>query len=405
MNSEELLKSISGLLNKHKDFLNDNPEIFFAIENRLFKAIDEEDEDYSDDYEDQEDGYGEDAYDDMFDEMPSEDSEYDPVTEYQDIDEDDDAAKFIAEAEAAKKPAPPSEPDKEIPVKEEKKVSSSGYRNWEPKSDYKPDHKAKIDQLVSEGWSPREAERLVGQHEQGGDPRHSKIRPSEPSAKMLEAVKGHALEYLKRAERSASENADPRKNPVKYANAQNRKAHEEAHAKFSKEFADFKNSEEVKNLRGRDRHNAIKEFKSKFEQENPDYKEKAIGVAAQTAGTYHKAGQERAAHLSEGEQAIAQAGMKGAGSTSGEYSSAASGGDEGMTSQGAMQSAGGTQGESGGYSSGTIKDPSLHIAEQYPEYAAHLKEKHTKLHGALNPEQSSRLKAVQSIKVRKKGDI
>ena len=226
---------------------------------------------------------------------------------------------------------------------------------------------------------------------------------------MLESVKPHALEYLKRADRSSSENADPRKNPVKYANAQNRKAHEDAHAKFNQEFANFKNSDEIKDLRGRDRHNAIKEFKTKFEQENPDYKEKAIGAAAQTAGSYDEAGQERAAHLIEGEQAIAQAGMKNTGSTSGEYSTAAAGGED-ATSQGAMQSVGGVQGESGGYLAGTIKDPSLHIAEQYPEYAAHLREKHAKLQGALNPDQAARLKAVGStnkvnVKIRKKGEI
>ena len=45
MNSEELLKSISATLNKHKDFLNSNPEMFKAIEYRLFKAIDDEHED------------------------------------------------------------------------------------------------------------------------------------------------------------------------------------------------------------------------------------------------------------------------------------------------------------------------------------------------------------------------
>ena len=48
MNSEELLKSISSILKKHKDFLNDNPEIFYTIEDRLYKAVDDE-------YDDEED--------------------------------------------------------------------------------------------------------------------------------------------------------------------------------------------------------------------------------------------------------------------------------------------------------------------------------------------------------------
>ena len=80
MNSEELLKSISSLLNKHKDFLNDNPEMFFAIEDRLMKAIDDEDDEYSssdyqtDNGDQEDDGYGESEYSNLFDETPSEEA-------------------------------------------------------------------------------------------------------------------------------------------------------------------------------------------------------------------------------------------------------------------------------------------------------------------------------------------
>ena len=78
MNSEELLKSISATLKKHEEFLNNNPEMFNAIEYRLFKAIDDEYEDEG--YDDE--GFGEDEFSGMFDDKP-EDENYDKDTKSQ----------------------------------------------------------------------------------------------------------------------------------------------------------------------------------------------------------------------------------------------------------------------------------------------------------------------------------
>jgi hypothetical protein len=61
MKVEKLLKDINGLLKKHENFLNNNPELFFVIEDRLLKAIDDEDQPEGDEnYRDPEDYYNQD---------------------------------------------------------------------------------------------------------------------------------------------------------------------------------------------------------------------------------------------------------------------------------------------------------------------------------------------------------
>ena len=117
MKTEALLKSISNLLKKHESFLNNNPEFFHAIENRLLKALDdEEDSDYDwansgkDAGEDEEE-YGSGYGDDLFDDVPSDDRkrkikydaegngvEVDDDEEDGDIGEDgDEASKWLAQ--------------------------------------------------------------------------------------------------------------------------------------------------------------------------------------------------------------------------------------------------------------------------------------------------------------------
>ena len=69
MRAEELLKNISEMLKKHEDFLNSNPEIFYAIEDRLYKAVgDDEYDPYAD--EDDSEFYSSNYGDQFFDEAP-----------------------------------------------------------------------------------------------------------------------------------------------------------------------------------------------------------------------------------------------------------------------------------------------------------------------------------------------
>ena len=215
MKAEELLKNIKGLLNKHADFLNNNPEIFFAIEDRLFKAIDpedEEDEDYrdkrlsSDDYGAEDEDYNDLGFDDPENEDYSNDEDADYVSGDGEDEEDSDAERWLRENDpnyvSDEDESPSSEenswqadevPEDDVePVKQPEKTpekkSSSRMVDWKARDKYEPHHDAAIKEHIKAGYSPREAERLAGAHQAPTnfyDALRGSTRPSEPSAKML----------------------------------------------------------------------------------------------------------------------------------------------------------------------------------------------------------------------------
>lgn len=415
MNKEELLKNISGLLKKNETFFNSNPEFFYAVQDRLLKAIDYEDyQAEPQDEEDESSNYGEDMFDKPQSDEDSEDEDYqyvNPADEDGDGEvEDDEAAKWLAEhGEEApendeenyiKDDEQQTHADEDIPVQkkpEEKKTSNSGYGSWKPKDEYKPEHDAKIKEHLKNGYSHREAERLAGAHDAPPDfysALKSKVKPSQPSPKMLEHLKGLVAPWLQNYEKVIGENAEATKNPQKHAAAKVLAAHEATHGDFTKEYDKFLGSDEIKGLKGRERMQAINSWKQKFHEANPDYKEKSI-AAADTGKVYNEANQARKQHLEESKQAILGAGKSSGDDEgmSGEYSQAASGDISGMRGQAAAQLVGGEQGESG-YSSNVVKDPAMAFAEKHPEYVKSLQ---TKLQSGLKPEQAQRLSAVKSI--------
>lgn len=388
MNAQELLKSINDLLKKNEQFLIDHPEAFKLIEDRLYKAVyDPNDEMDDEEFYGQEDDLG------LLDDVPEDDY----YTDEGDDAEGDDADQWLQEQEAKPEVEAPVEESAQEEKPKEKKVSNSGYRNWQPKDKYEEKHQILIDQHMADGYSHREAERLVGLNEIPVDPYKHKIKPSQPSDKMLSQMKGLAGDWLRNAERKIGESAEAKKNPIKHATSKALSAHEDAHGNFKTAYDDFLSSDNVKELRGRDRAKAIRDFKSKYNEDNPEHREGAI-AAADTGKIYGSAMDERKQHIKEGEQSIIDAGKSGGEmSTVGEFSAGASGNMDNMTAQGAAQMAGGAQ-EEGGYTSGTVKDPAMHFAESNPEYVKSLKDK---LASKLKPEQSERLSAITSI--RKKG--
>lgn len=430
MNAEQLLKSISELLKKNEDFLNQNPELFHVIEDRLFKAIDYEDY-QPEDYDDPEDYYN-DAYDnselsDLFDDIPEDDIDEDMDGEI----DDDEAAKWLKENDDAIQNGEDVDGDGDLDInfdhrndeysaddegdgglgfgpdeseqpKEKAKVSRSGYREWAPKDKYEDAHQAAIDKLMGEGWSHREAERMAGAHDQVNsfeDALRSKVKPTQPSDKMLSTMKGLAGNWLREAERKMSASADARKNPVKAASAKTLTAHDDAHGEFKNAYDQFLQSDDLKGLKGRERHKAIRAFKEKWNAENPEHRENAI-AAADSGKAYTEADQARAERLLEGHQALQDVGkVGGEASSAGEFSTAASGGLEGMTNQGAAQMAGGTQDE-GGYTTGTVKDPAAVFNEQHKDYLnSQARQKSIdRLKSKLSPEQAERFSTLSGIK-------
>lgn len=423
MNAEDLLKSISELIKKNEQFFIDNPEVFSIIEQRLHKAIDYED--YEPEEDDEEDFYN-DAYDesgisDLFDNIPEEDIDEDMDGEI----ESDEAAQWLRENDAAVSDAEaqdidgdgdvdlPEQTQQEIAQVDKQtdkpKVSRSGYREWAARDKYEDHHQQAIEKLMAEGWSHREAERMAGAHDSPTDFQSAlkhKIKPSQPSERMLQEMRSLAGDWLRNAERKIGELADARKNPIKHASAKALTAHEDVHGDFHRAYNEFLNSDDVKELRGRERHKAIRAFKDKWHTENPDLRERAI-AAADTGKKFKEAEQARAQHLLEGHEAVQDVGKldPNAGSA-GEFSSAASGASGGkMTSQGAAQMAGGSK-EEGGYTSGVAKDPAMVFAEGHKDYLSSEARKKSidNLKSKLSPEQLQRFSALKGLKKSKEGE-
>ena len=393
---EEVLKNISELLKKHEDYLNNNPEVFHMIEDRLFKAIDYENW-QGEKPEDDEESYGEGYGDDLFD-RPSEgeDKDFEPTDEGKDdadqwLQANDPVPEDVAdinEAEAQTKAVEPAPPKR-----------SSRYLDWKPKGEYSDEHNATMEEHRKAGYSDREAERMSGAHDAPTDfysaLKHT-TNPSEPSPKMLEDMKSLSHEWLRNADLKTMAAAEADVNPIKHASGKSIAAHDEAHKDFADEYHQFMHSDEVKGLKGRERHKAIKEWKANYHEANPEHRENVI-AAAESGKVLGSATEARKQRREEGTQALLEAGMAPGEIPSG-YSAAVSEAEGVKGTQAAAQMVGGEKGEAG-YTASIKRDPAAVFAERNPEYIKSLK---GKLSEKLNPEQTQRMAGVDSFK--KKGN-
>jgi hypothetical protein len=423
MKVEKLLKDINGLLKKHEIFLNSNPEIFFAIEDRLLKAIDDEDEQEGDEnYKDPDDFYNdEDNFEsDLLDkpdedEVPEDDEDAEYATAGADEDEESEADKWLRENDPARAEAEqaetsstePSEdelPEMDLPAatpkKAEPKEKTSRMGEWKPQSQYAPHHEAAIKEHMANGYSHREAERLAGAHKAPTDfysALRSGTKPSEPSPKMLAQMKELSHGWLRNAERKAGESAEADVNPQKYASGKTLAAHDAAHKDFASDYEKFLGSDAVKGLTGRARNQAVNEWKSKWQEANPEHHDKAV-QAASSGKALAEAGDARKKRLQEGQASLLTAGFSSGEDNpmAGEFSSGAAGEAQGKTAAAQNVGAAQSEGDEGqGFSTNIKKDPHAVFAEKNPEYIKHLK---TKLASKMAPEQASRLTAIDSFK-------
>lgn len=399
MNKEELLKSISSLLKKHEDFLNENPDIFYSIEERFIKAVNDYDDGDEDpiftqledepDYYDDEQAYGEGGYgEELFG-----DPQQDQVDEYQD--EEDEADRWLREQEAKKEQQPETEAE---PVEQEQ---AKPIEQAQPKQEYSDEATSKIKEFLDQGYSEREAHRMSGVGRKSMsffDALKSKLDVSEPSPKMLEEMKSIAKNWLSDARKNTE--YDPKKNPILNASGKALQAHEDVHRDFSEAYNNFLNSEELKSMSRKERRQAIKDFKSKYHEENPDHRSRAAS-AADAGAAYSENSAARKQQLMDGLSAILTAGQVNVTDQPQGYSEQVAGAGGTMTSQAAAQMVGGEKGE-GGYQANIKKDPAMLFAEQNPEVVKQLKEK---LKGKLDPSQSQRMSAIDSIRSQSKKDI
>jgi hypothetical protein len=268
-------------------------------------------------------------------------------------DEEDEAAKWLAANENKAK---------------EKKVYS---KDWAPRTDYSPKEQAAIKQLMGDGYSHREAERLAGAHRGPKDYRsamNSGINPSMPSDKMMGHLKGLAKEWLDNARSYDLSEADEMKNPIKHAAGQMEQAHKGHTADYHKALSDFLSSDSVKNLGPRERHKATQAWKTQWKQENPEY-EKGLENVSAAQSKYADAAKNIETRNKEISSHIARGGVSEVPE---------------MSEQEALQHLGGGKTEAG-YTGTIVKDPLAAFAAKNPKY--------TKL---LNEEQMDRVKRVDS---------
>jgi hypothetical protein len=210
----------------------------------------------------------------------------------------------------------------------------------------------------------------------------SGVSPSMMSDKMMSDLKPLAKLWLEEADKKEKLSADPEVNPMKAAAGKMAQAHETQHADYSKAYNEFLNSDSVKGLKGKDRHQAIQKWKGEWKASNPEHEagHQAVSETQQAfkenKGAAKQSLQDKIAHITSGGQSMPTE----------------------MSANEAMQHLGGGKSEEG-YQGQIVSDPSASFAARNP-----------KLLAALKPEQQERLKAVDSaakslgkVRVRKGG--
>lgn len=253
-----------------------------------------------------------------------------------------------------------------------KKASGSDKytRDWQPNPSYTDKQKELIDQHMKDGYSHREAERLAGAHKTPSDfvsALKSGIAPSTMSERMMSQLKPLAREWIENADKQEKLRADPEKNTVKRQAGMMTQAHEKSTANFTKDYNNFLSSDEVKGLKGKDRHAAVTKWKADWKSANPEHNEGLAGVS----DVQNKFAFDQSKAREETKNKVSEVATGKAMPTD-------------MSEKEAMQHLGGGKTEEG-YAGTIVHDPSVGFAQRNPQLAASLK-----------PEQQERLNLVDS---------
>jgi hypothetical protein len=181
-------------------------------------------------------------------------------------------------------------------TREEILEKSSGYKEWEPQDGYDTEEQADaVQNLIEQGYTHREAEHMALDHPipPMDVALQHKIHPSQPSEKHLQKLKELAREYIANHDKHIKANAELEKNPMLHTEGKISQLHEDRTKHFSNAYHNFLNSDEVKNLQGRDHFKAVQAWKNKYHQEHPEYHQNLIQDSgtvkehAQKAQQYH----------------------------------------------------------------------------------------------------------------------
>lgn len=295
-----------------------------------------------------------------------------------DEEQSDDADAWLAENDPERQAQGETQSAPQEEVSAERDISPSGYSDWRP-GEYHQEHQAAIKDLMGQGYSHREAARIAGAHSEPisfQDALSHPVRPSEMSPKFLSELKELASHWITNADKHARLTADKEKNPMKYASGRMMQAHEEHTKDYNKAYSDFLNSDQVKGLKGMDRHKAIQNWKNEWKAGNPEYTQNLTNITQQGQQHHGEAIQRHGAGLDEKLKHVLSGGAHDP--------------HQSFSMQEAAQHAGGTKGEEG-YSAPTVQDPAAAFAHQKRQAL-------DKLRGMMQPEQHERLKMLESAR-------
>lgn len=250
-------------------------------------------------------------------------------------------------------------------VKEDRPKSKAN--EWKLSELHTPQELAEIQKFVDQGYHPREAAHLIsggrggkGEHRDFSKALESRIRPTMLSEKMLADAKNVANDWLGNYEKISGKYHEPEKNPVKYASAQMKAAHEDRTAKYSKAYNDFLGSDELKGKSPMERHKTVQAWKAKWKSENPEH-EAGISAVAEAGSKFKEAKQARSQHIKDVMEHLVHGGAP-IEPASGEF-------DETPTTGRAVAEHMGLQEKEGeGPQYSTSKDPSLAFAAKNPKF-------------------------------------
>lgn len=279
----------------------------------------------------------------------------------------------------------PQEDNQEKAVKRKR----SSFRDWEPHGQYSDEQQAKIQELMDQGYSHREAERFAGAHRGPMDFQSAlshNIWPSQMSDKHLGELKEIAAAWLENKDRMDKLDADPEKSPLKHASGRAMKTFDELTSDYNNALNEFMSSEEIKGLKGRERFNAVRDWKNKYHEENPEY-------LKQLTGSDIHSGFKEAGSVGGGRSGGGSSGIMGQNINDRLSRIAGIGSADTMSSEEAAQHVGGVKTDMGTQAS-TVSDP-LATGMVHPkqrEMARKLLQQHGK------PEQIDRMNRLKSAK-------
>ena len=432
MKIESLLKSISDIIKKNEKFFIENPEIFLSVKERFEKAAydDEEDGGYGDvwgamkdremgldspddqdsaDSEDEDYSYSSGEKDDGEDEDQEDTQDEDTTGPKASSDEEDAAQeKLLAQLQAQKDKKSAAKPASEAapaaPAKSaapaEAKPSAPG--EWQPKSQYAPHHEKAIKELLGQGFSPREAERMADAHDKLSSNQmiSSRTPPSHPSEKMLGIMKDLAGKWHADVTHKIGLGANPEENPeLNFNSVKNQTvgnvfdAMHNATDAYKKSISHVKDPKQLTNM--------LTDFQHEWLQNNQHFLTNLHDAAEKVGQTATGNKEARENKRKEGQMAII-----GATRASGEEAPSAAGDLSNMqggaaNKEAAKQSAGGFKtDEEGPTQTSTMKDPAHTLATRNPEYVKQQTIKFGEQHmGKMTPDQQQRFHEIKSKKI------